>query len=307
MRIAILCNHTLGLPTIQELAKAKLLTGVVTSTINPAFLTKVKPILQQFELPLITITKTQLQKKLAVFLKNKKVDVVFVLTFKYKISAKLLAIPKWGFINFHPGPLPEYRGPDPVFWQIKNQVPQSGLTMHQMDASFDTGDIISRAQFPLSLDITYGHFMSEAGFVALQMVSNLVQLLNTIGTLPKIKQDTTKANYLKRPTQIELQINWQKQNATAIKALVNACNPVYGGGITIFRKQPLQILQVTLLEETTTAKSGKIIYIASPNGLVATCIGGQLIRIDIVQTAEGIMTGERFVQMAGIKEGEFFQ
>jgi len=306
MRIAILCNHPLGLSVIQELAKANLLIGVVTSTINPAFLTKVKPILQQFKLPLIKITKAQLQKKLAVFLKNKKVDLVFVLTFKYKIPAKLLTIPRWGFINFHPGPLPQYRGPDPVFWQIKNQVPQSGLTMHQMDATFDTGPIISSAQFPLTPDITYGHFMSEAGFIALQMVGNIIQLLSQTGMLPKINQDDANAKYLKRPTQIEQQINWQKQNAGEIKALVNACNPVYGGAITIFRNQPLQILQVSLLGEATTATSGEIIYVG-PKGFVVACADKQLLRIDIVQTAEGIMTGERFVQMAGVKEGETFQ
>lgn len=307
MRVTILCNHTLGLPAIQELSKAKLLVGVATSNTTPSFLKRLKPILKQFQIPLITLTKTQLHKKLAAFLKNKKAEVVFVLTFKYKIPAKLLTIPKWGFINFHPGPLPQYRGPDPVFWQIKNQIPQCSLTMHHMDASFDTGPIISSIQVPLSPDFTYGQFMSEAGFVALQMMGNILQLLGQTGMLPKIQQVESKANYLKRPTHSEMQINWQTQDSSAIKALVNACNPAYGGAITFFRNQPLQILQVTPLADKTTEKSGKIVHVDAPKGFLVACADGLLMRIDVVQTGEGFMTGERFVAMANVKEGTFFE
>jgi len=304
MNIFILSNHALGLPTIQELANAKLLMGLGTTNARPDFTKKLQPLVQHYGFPLLKLTKGNWQKKLAVFLKNKKVDVVFVLTFKYRIPAKLLAIPKWGFINFHPGPLPAYRGPDPVFWQIKRQLPQGTITAHQMDAQFDTGPIIGAVPFPIKQGMTHSYFMGEAGYFAVQLASGIVQLLHSTGKLPVQKQLSENAAYLKRPTQEELRINWQNQAAKSIQALVNACNLSYGGAITIFRQQPLQILQVSLLEEVQNAQVGKTIFADTTNGWVVAGQNGQLVRLDIVQSGEGVMTGTRFVEMAIIKVGE---
>jgi len=304
MNIFILCNHELGLPTIQELAKANVLKGLATTSSSVGFIQKLHPLVKHFSLPLLQLNKGSWQKKLGLFLRNKKIDVVFVLTFKYKIPAKLLAIPKWGFINFHPGPLPEYRGPDPVFWQIKRQLAQGTLTVHQMDAQFDTGPIIGTTSFPIKLGMTHSYFMGEAGFHAVKLASGIVQLLHNTGTLPTQKQREEHRAYLKRPTQQELRIDWQTKTASSIQALVNACNYSYGGAITVFRQQPLQILQVSLLNEARNTKIGQTIYADSTNGWVVASQNGQLIRIDIVQSGEGIMTGARFVEMVIIKVGE---
>lgn len=304
MNILILCNHQLGLPTIQELAKAKLLAGVATTNTAPTFIQRVQPLAQHFGFPLLKLNKGNWQKKMALFIRNKKIEVVFVLTFKYKIPAKLLAIPKWGFINFHPGPLPEYRGPDPVFWQIKRQVSQGTLTVHQMDAQFDTGPIIAATSFPINQATTHSRFMGDAGYAAIQLASGIVQLLHSTGQLPLQKQVENQSAYLKRPTQEELRINWHKQDALSIQALVNACNISYGGAITIFRQQPLQILQVTPLNEQQNIQVGQTIFADKTKGWVVVSQAGQLLRIDIVQSGEGIMTGERFVEMAIVKKGE---
>ncbi len=76
-------------------------------------------------------------------------DVACVACFSKRISAPLLAIPRYGFLNVHPSRLPAYRGPAPLFWQLRNGEPQIGVTVHWMDATLDTGDIA--AQAPLQL------------------------------------------------------------------------------------------------------------------------------------------------------------
>ncbi|MEM1123295.1 MAG: hypothetical protein AAGJ18_22835, partial [Bacteroidota bacterium] len=109
MNIIILCNHPLALPTIQALAEAKLLRSIATTNNRPDFQFKINPLIQHYQLPFLQLTQNNWQKRLTSTIKNQRIDVVFVLTFKYKIPAKLLNLPKWGFINFHPGPLPQYR------------------------------------------------------------------------------------------------------------------------------------------------------------------------------------------------------
>ena len=59
-----------------------------------------------------------------------------------KITNPLLSIPKKGFINFHPGPLPKYKGPTELDDAIKNQEVSWGVTAHFMNEEYDTGPII---------------------------------------------------------------------------------------------------------------------------------------------------------------------
>jgi methionyl-tRNA formyltransferase len=59
-----------------------------------------------------------------------------------KIIEPLLSTPKKGFINFHPAPLPMYRGPTELDDAIKNKEMQWGVTVHHMDENYDTGKII---------------------------------------------------------------------------------------------------------------------------------------------------------------------
>ena len=57
-------------------------------------------------------------------------------------------MPRLGFLNLHPSLLPAYRGPRPVYWQLRHQAP-TGVTVHYMDEGLDTGDVA--AQRPVAL------------------------------------------------------------------------------------------------------------------------------------------------------------
>jgi len=51
--------------------------------------------------------------------------------------------PKRGTINTHPSLLPRFRGTTVHRWQILHGVTESGVTIHYVDESFDTGSIIA--------------------------------------------------------------------------------------------------------------------------------------------------------------------
>ena len=52
-------------------------------------------------------------------------------------------------VNFHPSPLPEARGPYPIPRAILENRKSWAVTCHQLDADFDTGDILAAETFPL--------------------------------------------------------------------------------------------------------------------------------------------------------------
>lgn len=59
-----------------------------------------------------------------------------------KITEPLLSTPTKGFINYHPGLLPKYKGPTELDNAITNKEVNWGVTVHFMDENYDTGPII---------------------------------------------------------------------------------------------------------------------------------------------------------------------
>ncbi len=66
-----------------------------------------------------------------------------------KILPPLLTTPDKGFVNYHPGPLPKYKGPTELENAIKNKEIHWGVTVHHMDEDYDTGSIIQVKQIEL--------------------------------------------------------------------------------------------------------------------------------------------------------------
>ena len=53
-------------------------------------------------------------------------------------------------INVHNGPLPRYRGVNPINWALKNNEPQHGVTIHEITPGIDDGPIVSQVLFPIN-------------------------------------------------------------------------------------------------------------------------------------------------------------
>ncbi len=58
------------------------------------------------------------------------------------IPARLLEIPRHGFINLHPSLLPRHRGPSPIQWALVCGDRATGVTTMRLDEGMDTGPIL---------------------------------------------------------------------------------------------------------------------------------------------------------------------
>lgn len=100
---------------------------------------------------------------LATLLKGYGVDLLIVFGFAWKLPAHVLAIPRLGALNIHVSMLPQYRGPAPLLWAIRNGDRTGGVTVHWMDEDFDTGNILTQQDgIPLVDDITWATYCREA-------------------------------------------------------------------------------------------------------------------------------------------------
>lgn len=94
------------------------------------------------------------------------------------LKESVFKIPRLGSINIHQGLAPFYRGGPPVFWELFNDEPETGITVHFVEAKVDTGEIITQETVPLKYDYEYGlDFESFIEDFRREIAENCVRLM----------------------------------------------------------------------------------------------------------------------------------
>lgn len=79
---------------------------------------------------------------------NVEYDTGISFMYQHKVPAKEVNSRPW--FNFHPAPLPEYKGRNLCYWALMNGEKEFGATLHYMTEEYDAGDIINVRKFPIS-------------------------------------------------------------------------------------------------------------------------------------------------------------
>jgi methionyl-tRNA formyltransferase len=104
---------------------------------------------------------------IAPLLRRYEPDLLMCAGFPWKIPPDALAVPRLGAMNGHPSRLPDYRGPSPVAWAIRNGETEIGFTFHRMDAELDTGAILAQGTLTLEDEHSWDELTPKlAGLVA---------------------------------------------------------------------------------------------------------------------------------------------
>lgn len=83
-----------------------------------------------------------------------EIDWLFIVGWSQIARETLLKAPHRGVLGMHPTLLPVGRGRAAVPWAILKNLPETGVTLFQMDGGIDTGPIIGQTSIALRPDIT---------------------------------------------------------------------------------------------------------------------------------------------------------
>jgi len=172
-------------------------------------------------------------------------DVIVIIAYGQIISARLLSIPRLGWINLHASLLPKYRGAAPINWAIANGEARTGLTIMRIDAGMDTGDILLQREMEIGPKETAPELaarMSETG--APLMEETLHRLAaGTIVPRPQNDSEATVAPILKKE---DGRIDWNL-SALEIYNRMRGFAP-WPGAYTTFRDQTCHVWAEPILE-----------------------------------------------------------
>lgn len=305
MKILMLCNsETLALPTVYQLLQSNQLVGVA---IPQKQAKRLSAALQKTGLnnaDIHILQKENLSAQLNHLLSSTTADCLVALTFPWQIPTDILTKPALGCINFHFGLLPKYKGADPIFWQLKNREVMGGITIHTMTEKIDEGNILHVAELQIIPGETYGIHCSRLAMLAAELVTQLHEIFKKEAIT---QEQHYSAAYFLAPSIEQLNIHWQTQTADEIECLVNASNPKYDGAITSLKQQEVRILEVAPADVNTpdSFAAGTIVYADATYGLIVACINKQFLKINIVHTNEGYLSGIKLFNM-GLKVGDCF-
>lgn len=145
---------------------------------------------------------------------DERPDLIVTACFPARLPGVVLRTPRAGCLNLHPSLLPAYRGPSPIFWQLRDGASRGGVTVHKLDDALDTGDIVAAQACEIPLGATAAELTRDfvdAG--ARLLVAALARA--EWHTLPGTPQDDARASYhpWPRPEHFRLQTSSSAERA----------------------------------------------------------------------------------------------
>lgn len=309
MKIVLFANSFYPFALIENLIQQHTLAAVISAAEPNPYTSRLEEFAGSKGIIFRQFSAVQLGSTAISWIADLHADLFLVFTFSYKIPNALLQLPALGCYNIHFSLLPKYRGIAPLFWQIKNGDPKGGITVHKMDSGFDTGPIVAQLPVEIFPGESQGLYASRLSALAPAVVSTALDIITgKDGRQSFEPQDQSQSSSYPRPTAKDLAIDWASQSAQQIENLVNASNPACQGAISILRGQMIRILEVSpanLGENVPETTAGTVLFADINQGIFVQCVHG-ILRINILEMAEGIISGSRLAAL-GLRATERFE
>ena len=118
-------------------------------------------------------------------LRGYEAEVYVVAAFGQILSQEILDMPPLGCLNIHASLLPGYRGASPIQHAILNGEPETGITIMQMDAGIDTGDILYQKTLAIGAEDTSETLTRRLAVLGGEAVTEALALLEQGKLTPK--------------------------------------------------------------------------------------------------------------------------
>lgn len=212
-------------------------------------------------------------------LRGYEADVFIVAAFGQILSQEILDMPRLGCLNIHASLLPRYRGASPIQHAIIDGEERTGITIMQMDAGIDTGDILYQKELPIDRGDTSQSLYDKLTVLGGQTVVEALKLLER-GALTPQKQREEDGSYVKMITKEMGRIDFSR-DALSIERLVRGMNP-WPSAYTLFRGKQMKIWEADAVEgEAPGLTAGTVAAVGKEDFTVA--VGRGLLRIRELQ------------------------
>jgi methionyl-tRNA formyltransferase len=160
-----------------------------------------------------------------------RTDIIVVAAYGLILPQWVLDAPRLGCLNIHGSLLPRWRGAAPIHRAVEAGDVETGITIMQMDAGLDTGDMLIVDKLPIAPTDTTGQLHDALAAMGGRLIVDALQLA-VRGELHPVKQPDAGITYAHKIEKNEAVIDWS-QRAEQIVRRVHAFNPFPGANTAL--------------------------------------------------------------------------
>jgi len=160
------------------------------------------------------------------YLKKKNIDLFFVVGLSQLVKDRLLNLPNYGCIGYHPTKLPKGRGRGAIAWLILGKAP-GAVTYFLMDKGMDSGEIICQREYEI-FDGDYANDVIDRIKMTIGLALDDLLPMIKKGELPTRPQNEREASFLGRRRPKDGNIDWNKSSEDIGKLIRATSTPLPG-------------------------------------------------------------------------------
>ena len=186
-------------------------------------------------------------------------DILYSFYFRRILATSIIDRPPMGAFNLHGSLLPRYRGRCPVNWVIINREEYTGVTLHRMESSPDTGEIISQEAIGIDPRETARSLFLKMIPAAGALISRIHPLIRT-GRIAGTPQDHSRATVFPGRRPKDGLIDWNL-SAEDIDALIRAVTRPYPGAFTYIHDRKMTVWEAVPESLSHAPEPGRILSV----------------------------------------------
>ena len=162
--------------------------------------------------------------------------------------------------------LPKYRGAAPIQWAVIDGEEKTGVTIQQMEAGIDTGDILYTKEYVLDAKETGASLFDKLMFLGAEAIVEVLPLIEA-GSITPVPQNHEEATHAAKLTKQLGEMDFTK-SAVVLERLIRGLNS-WPSAYTTFRGKQLKIWEAEVVPEVP-GEPGAVVAVDKQSFTVAT-------------------------------------
>ena len=212
-------------------------------------------------------------------------DVMVVAAYGLILPQWVLDMPAKGCLNIHASLLPRWRGAAPIHRAIEAGDAETGVTIMQMDAGLDTGDMLLVEKTPIAPTDTTAVLHDRLADLGGRIIVEALELA-ACGGLQPVPQPAEGVTYAHKIEKAESEIDWSLP-AHVIGQRIRAFDP-FPGASTALQGEAIKVwgYEIDSCSRLSNERCGQILA-SGPEGVTVACGEGGALRLTTLQRAGG--------------------
>ncbi|HRM62931.1 MAG TPA: methionyl-tRNA formyltransferase, partial [Acidovorax temperans] len=208
-------------------------------------------------------------------------DVMVVAAYGLILPQWVLDMPAKGCLNIHASLLPRWRGAAPIHRAIEAGDAETGVTIMQMDAGLDTGDMLLVEKTPIAPTDTTAVLHDRLADLGGRMIVEALELA-ACGGLQPVPQPAEGVTYAHKIEKAESEIDWSLP-AHVIGQRIRAFDP-FPGASTALQGEAIKVwgYEIDSCSRLSNERCGQILA-SGPEGVTVACGEGGALRLTTLQ------------------------